>query len=115
MPGRLRIRNKNLKHPHGCDHVQEILSIFECIESVKFNPTTGSVTIYYDPSLINVKEIIDLLELHGYFEPARAINHDQHIYQMVAKAGKAISRSLFGSALGLALEGSPLAYLAILV
>lgn len=115
VPGRLRVRNKIFKHPRILNDVREFLSTFEGIETVDSNTSTGSITIYYDTAQINVKEIVHSLERLGYFDSARAMNNDQHIRQMVSKAGKVMSRSLFGNALGSAFEGTPLAYLALVI
>jgi hypothetical protein len=115
VPGRVRIRNPILKAKNTHNSVKEILSTLMGIQNIVFNNKTGSITIFYDYSLIDTEHILNALEISGYFDPARVITNDQHIHTMVTNVGRYIRKTLFGTAMGIILEGSPYAYIALLI
>lgn len=115
IPGRLRIKSPILKNEKYHREIRQLLSSLKGIEAADLNPTTGSVTILYDPAQVEGKEIERALQREGYFDRSRAITNDQYIHNAVSKAGHIVSRALFGSAAGVALEGTSLSFLSVLI
>jgi hypothetical protein len=115
IPGRLRIKSPILKNQKYHPEVQELLIRLKGIETADLNPVTGSVTIFYDPGIIQGKEIEKAFQKGGYFDRSQAITNDQYIHNLVSKAGQIVSRALFGSAAGVALEGTGLSFLSVLI
>ncbi len=115
VPGRLRIRSFHLKNELLQDDIRGIVDGFTGIEMVKFNPVTGSVTVYYDPVAVSGDVIVKAFEESGYFDQENAMGHDEHVQSLVTRAGKYLRNSIFGSAVGIALEGSPLAFVSYLI
>jgi copper chaperone CopZ len=115
IPGRLRIKSPILKNEKYHPEVRELLSTLRGVEAAELNPTTGSVTIFYDPGQVQGKEIEKAFQRHGYFDRSKAVTNDQYIHNAVAKAGQIVSRALFGSAAGVALEGTGLSFLTAII
>lgn len=115
IPGRLRIKSPILKNEKCHREVRELLSTLKGIEAADLNPTTGSVTVFYDPAQVQGEEIERTFQRRGYFDRSQAITNDQYIHSLVSKAGHIVSRALFGSAAGVALEGTSLAFLSVLI
>jgi hypothetical protein len=115
IPGRLRIKSPVLRNGKYHPGVRELLSSLKGIEAAELNPTTGSVTIYYHPAQIHGKDIEKAFERHGYFDRSKAITNDQYFHNLFSKAGHVVSRALFGSAAGVALEGTGLSFLTVLI
>ena len=115
IPGRLRIKSPVLKNERHHPAVRDLLSNLKGIERADLNPTTGSVTILYDPEQIQAAEIERAFQTSGYFDRSRAITNDQYIHKLVSKGGHIISRALFGSAASIALEGTGLSFLSVLI
>lgn len=115
IPGRLRIKSPILKREQYHREVRELLSTLKGIEAADLNPTTGSVTILYDPAQIHGEDIEKAFQRRGYFDRSQAITNDQYIHNLVSKAGQIVSRALFGSAAGVALEGTGLSFLTVLI
>ena len=115
IPGRLRIKSPILKNEKYHREVRELLSTLRGIEAADLNPTTGSVTIFYDPAQVQGKEIERAFQRHGYFDRSQAITNDQYIHSLVSKAGQIVSRALCGSVAGVALEGTGLSFLAVII
>ncbi len=115
IPGRLRIKSPILKNEKHHPGVRELLFTLKGVERAELNPTTGSVTIFYDPAEIQAQEIERTFETKGYFDRSQAITNDQYIHNMVSRAGHIVTRALFGSAASMALEGTGLSFLTVLI
>ncbi|MGO9377163.1 MAG: HMA2 domain-containing protein [Dissulfurispiraceae bacterium] len=115
-PGRLRIKSPIIRRNENASYeVRKILGATNGIATVDANLTTGSLLINYNPKVIKHDDIIDLLQRKGYFDKDKAVTHDQYIKGAASKAGSFIGRSVLGSVVGMALEGTPLAVLALLI
>jgi copper chaperone CopZ len=116
VPGRLRVKSPVFKrNPNASDDLKKILSSVRGIATVDINPTTGSLLINYNHHIVKHDEIIHLLQRKGYFDASKAATNDEYLHRAASKAGSIIGRSIFGTFAGLALEGTPLAFLAVLI
>jgi len=116
-PGRLRIKSPLVKRNENVSYeVRKILGATNGIATVDVNLTTGQpadqLTIR---KLSNMMTLVDLLHRNGYFDKAKAVTHDEYIHSAASKAGSFIGKSVLGSVLGMALEGTPLSLLALLI
>ena len=115
-PGRLRIKSPIIKRNENAYYeVRKILGAINGIATLDTNLTTGSLLINYNPKVIKHGEIVDILHRSGYFDKSKAVTHDEYIQSAASKAGSFIGRSVLGSVLGMALEGTPLAVLALII
>jgi Heavy metal associated domain 2 len=116
VPGRLRIQIPSLKRnaPRAQD-VRDLLEDLSGIKSASVNTFTGSVTVHYDPEIINSRAILTLLAREQYIDVARAIPSHQYVETALYKAGHVASKALLGFALDRALQGSPLSILTALI
>jgi hypothetical protein len=115
VPGRLRLRNPIFKNQWSHESVRTVLSTLKGIKESEFRTTTGSLTIVYDPEEIQGGEITRALERAGYFDPNQAITNDQYVHDAVSEAGRFITRALFGSAVDVALKGTGLGWISLLI
>ncbi len=116
VPGRLRVKSPVIKrNSTAVDELRKVLSTMHGIATVDINPTTGSLLIYYNTKVIKHTDIVKLLERKGYFDASRAVNNDEYIHTTAKKAGDLIGKSLFSTFAGMALEGTPLSFLTILI
>lgn len=76
---------------------------------------TGSIVVQYNPRLIESRQVVDMLTQAGYFDPSKAMTHDQYVYSAVSKTGQVVWKAFFGTFVDQALEGSALSLLAILI
>lgn len=114
-PGRLRLKNPLFKNKNTHDHIKMLLSVLIGIATIDINNTTGSLTIHYNASQINDKDIINTLQRAGYFDETKAISNDQYIQTAASKAGKVLGRAAFGVFVDRAFEGTALSLLGILL
>ncbi|MDA8091800.1 MAG: hypothetical protein M0Z61_16470 [Nitrospiraceae bacterium] len=116
VPGRLRVKSPLVKNNQiAAVEVEKLLNSLYGVNSVLANVVTGSITVNYDQNAVTSDSIIDILKNTGYFEPSKAISHDQYINRAASKAGQAIGRSIAGLVVGKALEGSALSLLTFLI
>jgi hypothetical protein len=115
VPGRLRIRNPLFKNEENHRPVRVVLSTLTGIKESEFRTTTGSITIFYDPELVQGNDIVRALERAGYFDSTQAMTNDEYVHHVVSTAGGFISRAVFGGAMDVALEGTGLAWLGLLI
>jgi copper chaperone CopZ len=116
IPGRLRVKTPWIKgsQERGLN-VEGLLNGCPGVTKTATNPLTGSIVINYDGKTVSERSILDLLENSGYFKADKAQTHDQYIHGAASKAGKLVWNAVFGSFIGAALEGTPLAILSVLV
>lgn len=116
VPGRLRIKSPVIKNNKTvADELKKSLSTLYGVAAVDINLTTGSVLINYNPKSIKHFDIVDIMQQKGYFDASKAITNDEYIHKAASKAGAVIGKSIFSTFAGMALEGTPLSFLAILI
>lgn len=116
IPGRLRIKTPLIKKNQSiAEDVKNLLRPIIGISSTSFNLITGSIVINYDPKVITSKEIVNTLNYAGYFDLSKAITNDEYIKTAAASMGQVVVKTLFGTFIESALEGSALSFIAILV
>ena len=116
VPGRLRIKTPLIKKNQSiAEDVQNLLRPLIGISSTSVNLITGSIVINYDHKVITSKEIVNTLNYAGYFDLSKAITNDEYIKTAAASMGQVVVKTLFGTFIESALEGSALSFIAILV
>lgn len=116
VPGRLRVKSPLVKgNQAAIRKVEELLNPIEGVISVFGNKITGSIIVVYDWKAVTSDTIIDLLKTEGYFEPSKAVTHDQYVNRAAVKAVQLVGRSVAGAFIGQALEGSALSFLTFLI
>jgi len=116
VPGRLRIKSPVIKNNKKmANEVKKTLDMLPGIAAVDINLTTGSLLINYNSKSVNHMDIVDILQRNGYFDASKAVNNDEYIHRAASKAGAFIGKSIFSTFAGMALEGTPLAFLAVLI
>ncbi|MBZ0168582.1 hypothetical protein MELA_02649 [Candidatus Methylomirabilis lanthanidiphila] len=116
IPGRLRVRTPVIqRNPHLAQEVYGLLAVLRGIESVTVKVVTGSIVIHYDLKIIRSREIIAALTHGGYFDPGKAITHDDYLHAACVKTGNIVWKAFFGVFVDTALEGSALSFVAILL
>ena len=115
-PGRLRIKSPIVRRNESAAYeVRKMLGATNGIATVDVNLTTGSMLINYNPKAIKHDDIVDLLHRNGYFDKTKVVTHDEYIQGAASKAGSFIGKSVLGSVIGMALEGTPFSVLALLI
>jgi len=116
VPGRLRVKIPSVKgQPQKAQAVQSLLRGMEGIESISISTVTGSVVVRYDPALLHSDPILSLLKQHDYFDETRAVTLDHAVGEAGSRVGHALSKAFCGWAVGRALEGTSLSFLAVLI
>ncbi len=116
IPGRLRIKSPLVKgNQEKASDVEFLLNRSAGVTKTSVNPLTGSVVVNYDHKTVSEQSIINLLENAGYFKTDKAMTNDQYIHSAASRVGKLLWDAVIGSFVGLALEGTPLSILSILV
>jgi hypothetical protein len=115
VPGRLRIKSPALKGKDAKADLMMALSHLQGLGTMDLNPKTGSLLVYYNPSLVEVSDIISVVKRRGYFDPDKAVTNDQYIHNAASKAGQVVGKAFLGSALDIALKGSPLSFLTLFI
>ena len=114
--GRLRVRSEILKRSRfACDSVRIALSTMPGIGVVEINPVTGSVLAHYNRTTVNHEDIISLLERKGYLDRTKAYTDDKRIHNGTLTVGQKIVKPLIGTLIGMALNDTPLSFLAFLL
>lgn len=57
LPGRIRIRDKSLRDQTRLNELEKQLSEITAITELQGNVRTGSVVVYFDPSVIEIAEL----------------------------------------------------------
>ncbi len=116
VQGRLRIKSPVIKNNKNvADELKKNLSMLHGIATVDINLTTGSLLVNYNHKSIKHMDIVDILQKKGYFDASKAVNNDEYLHKVASKAGAVIGKSIFSTFAGIALEGTPLSFLAILI
>ncbi len=116
VPGRLRLKNRVFKDSSIHYEVQKTLvTMGHGIGTVKFNTTTGSLLIHYNPLEIRHQDILSSLQRAGFYEPEKAVSNDQVVHQATSKAFKVVTKAVTGAFIETALQGTGLSFLTILL
>ena len=116
VPGRLRIKIPAIKgHPEKAKTVQALLRDLDGIESILANTITGSIVVRYEPGRSLSERIPSILTENGLFDKTRTFGMEHAVYESSSKAGQALSKAFCGWAVGRALEGTSLSFLAVLI
>jgi hypothetical protein len=116
IPGRLRVKTPWIKgNPERVLDVECLLNGCIGVTKTSANPLTGSIVVNYDHKTVSERSILNLLENSAYFKADQAQTNDQYIHGAASKAGRLVWDAIFGSFVGAALEGTPLAVLSVLV
>jgi hypothetical protein len=115
-PGRLRVRIPDVKgNTSRAKRVEKLFENVEGIDNVTLNALTGSVVVNYDTDMMGSEAILKILKENNYFDDARMITNEEYIQSSVSKAGKTVSKALFGWAVGKAIEDTGFAIIAALI
>ncbi|TAN44428.1 MAG: copper chaperone [Nitrospirae bacterium] len=116
VAGRLRIKSPKIKNRKSeADNIRKALSTINGIGTVEINTVTGSVLVNYNQKFVSQNDIIDLMEVKGYFDRAKAANNDEYIKKAASGFGDIMGKAVLGAFVEKALEGSALSFLAILI
>lgn len=116
VPGRLRIKSPIIKNNKNvADELKKTLSMLHGIAAVDINLTTGSLLVNYNSKSIKHIDIVDILQRNGYFDASKAVTNDEYLHKAASKAGAVIGKTIFNTFAGMALEGTPLSFLSILI
>jgi copper chaperone CopZ len=103
------------RNHHLAQEVSGSLAVLRGIHTVTVKVVTGSIVIHYDHRVIRSREIIDTLTRAGYFDPSKAITHDDYLHAVCVKTGEVMWKAFFGAFVDVSLEGSALSFIAILL
>lgn len=116
ISGRLRVKIPLVKgQPKKALAIQSLLEDLEGVESISANTITGSVVVKYDPAMLHSDQILSLLKKNDYFDETRAVTLDHAVVEAGSRVGQALSKAFCGWAVGRALEGTGLSFLAVLI
>jgi Heavy metal associated domain 2 len=116
VPGRLRLKNPLFKNSTVHYDVQKALvNMGHGIGTADFNATTGSLLIHYNPAEIHHQDILSTLERAGFYHPEKTVTNDQVVRQATTKAIKVVTKAVSGAFIEMALQGTGLSFLTILL
>ena len=76
VPGRLRVRTACLKNDARAAAIAErLMSAVDGVQHAVANPTTGSLTVLYDPAAAGADELFRVLRAHKYIGAAAVPTH----------------------------------------
>ncbi len=106
VSGRLRIKHPVIKGNHEAGEViRKTLSTLNGIVTIYINFTTGSIIIHYDPNILHYKDIITILQKHGYVNVTKASANGGHSRMLSSKAGRIAGEVVFSILLDRTLGG----------
>jgi hypothetical protein len=112
----MRIKIPAIQHrSRKAEDIQQLLLQHEGVEHVRTTTLTGSVVVHYDPDLITPDEIVNILRYENFVDETRLAPYDAHLFTSTHRAGRALGRAAVSWAVGRALEGSGLGFLAVLI
>jgi hypothetical protein len=88
-PGRMRIESPVLKHnQEKCAAFQEFVKGIGGVTSVEMKCELGSVTIHYNPKMLDHTKLIGLLEKTGDFDHFQAKTPDDYLEKAIEGVAK---------------------------
>jgi copper chaperone CopZ len=116
IQGRLRVKTPLLKgNASAARNVEKLLRPIPGVKRNAINTVTGSAVIYYDPQAVSSKEILDILNVAGYFDLSKAVTNDQRVYATAVQTGGILWKVLAGALVERVFQGSALSLLAALI
>lgn len=116
IPGRIRVKIPAMKrNPALAEEVCAFSLGIHGVTSAVPNTLTGSLIVLYDPERTSSDEILEALDRHKYFDRARAVTSDEYIRNKVSRATHIVSKAMGGAFMDVALEGSGLGFLSVLI
>lgn len=118
VPGRLRIRVAKLKRNEShAASAQHLLLAVEGVAAARVNLVTGSITVTYDPEVLNVEQLIELLVERGYVAAdlvdlngqTQATAMARAVELSATRAGRMIAKATFSFVVEKTIERSALA------
>ncbi len=116
VPGRLRIKSPSIKNNQTeAVVVENLLKDMEGIKSTSVSTLTGSVVVNDDSRMVSDQMIISRLTDLGHFKPAQAKTNDEYIQGAFSTAGEIVWKAFFGSFVDVALAGTPISFVSVLM
>jgi len=117
VPGRLRVRIPSLKaNPLCAKEMEAFLAMIEGVKLATANTVTGSVIVNYDPHKADPQEILDRLQMQGFWAPQAAqTGSERRTEDLALKASRIVGKALMSLFVKKAIEGSPFAALSIIL
>ena len=116
VPGRLRIKIAKIKHQKNqAEKIRDIFSGIYGIDNVSVNILTGSIVIYYDPSVFSIEKILNILRHNRVIDSIQPLTFQKPVSERSTQMGMAIGKALFSWVVGRALERSGLGFLAVFI
>jgi hypothetical protein len=116
VPGRLRVKIVGFKHQeHQAEKIRNLFCGLYGIDKISLNTLTGSLVIYYDPSVFSVDQLLNILKYNNVIDSSQRIVFEEPASEHSTKMGMAIGKAVFSWAVGKALERSGLGFLAIFI
>lgn len=119
VPGRLRVKNPILKYnSRKCTIARDTLAGLPGVNEVKVNPSTGSVTVWYDKETTRAERLLDILEERRLVckdSLSAGVAADPFVGNVASEAGEKVAKALLGWAVGRALEANGLSLLAAFI
>ena len=66
VPGRLRLKISELRHRRRAAEAETVVAGISGVRRVVANPTTGSLTINFDPEELSIRDLWERLRVQGY-------------------------------------------------
>lgn len=116
VPGRLRVKNPMFKNISVHYEVRKsLVEMGHGIGTAEFNATTGSLLIHYNQTEIHHQDILNALARRGFYYPDKTVTNDQVVHQATSTAFNIVAKAVSGAFLDVALQGTGLSFLAILL
>jgi copper chaperone CopZ len=100
------------KNSGEAEKAERLLKSIPGVQSLNINLITGSVLVRYNPNDVGADQLLQALTEARYFEPSKAVTHDDLVNSALTRGGKAIGSLVFGV---LEIENPALAILAALI
>jgi copper chaperone CopZ len=116
VPGRIRIKIPAVKYRPLLEKEikQNVLNLYG-VDRMHVNTVTGSITINYDPEVINTEQLLNVLKFHQYIDPTKSVVFEKPVNGAATKAGAAIGKAVLSWTVSRALEANGLSFLAAFV
>ncbi len=116
VPGRLRIKIDELKHQeHQAKKIRNLFHGLYGIDKSSVNTLTGSVVLYYDPSVFSADQLLNILKYNHVIDSGEGIIFEKPMSEPSNKIGMALGKAVLSWAVGKALERSGLGFLAVFI
>lgn len=116
VPGRLRAKIATLKHQkHQENKIRNLFDGVYGIDKVCVNTLTGSIVLYYDPEVLSVDQLLNILKYNKVIDANHPVIFEKPIGERSTQMGMALGKAVFSWAVGRALERSGLGFLAVFI